>query len=543
MKQATLSVTAVTLVAAVTMILCLTGCGGGNSRAANAGGPDTLVFGRNQDAVRLDPAIVTDGMSLNVARVSLEGLTRYELGSFDVQPCLATSWTVSPDGKTWRFHLRHNVTFQDGTAFNADAVKFNFDRWRLRDNPWHKLLQGSMEYSYYESQFGGFPGAIRNVKVVAPDEVEFDLSKTVAPMLANLAMPAFGISSPTAMKKQAEDYFRQPVGTGPYQVTEWVKDDHITLVAFAGYWGQQPKIHTVVLRDIPDAATSMLALQKGDIDGWEYPRPDDMATLAKDEHLTIYHQPPNNLLYVAINTQKPPFDNVLVRRAINEAIDAKAIVKNFYDPSAKVATDFLPLAVWPHPSKTAYDYNPADARRLLAQAGFPHGFSTTLWYMTLPRPYVPEPQRVAEALQADLRAVGINASLQGFEWGPYLDKTERGDHNLALYGWTGDNGDPDNFLYALLDKDSAIPPGAQNVCFWKNEDFHKLMMAGQGTVDKSVRAKYYLQALQIVHDQAPTVPLVQTGPPIVFKRSVLGYIPNPDNSEPFDSMSIAPGNN
>ncbi|HEV2037341.1 MAG TPA: ABC transporter substrate-binding protein, partial [Candidatus Eremiobacteraceae bacterium] len=517
-------------------------CGGGSSRGANGGGPDTLVFGRNQDAVRLDPAIVTDGMSLNVARVSLEGLTRYELGSFDVQPCLATSWTVSPDGKTWRFHLRRNVTFQDGTAFNADAVKFNFDRWRLRDNPWHKLLRGNMEYSYYESQFGGFPGAIRNVKVVAPDEVEFDLSKTVAPMLANLAMPAFGISSPTAMKNRGEDYFRQPVGTGPYQVTEWVKDDHITLVAFAGYWGQQPKIHTVILRDIPDAATSMLALQKGDIDGWEYPRPDDMATLAKDEHLTIYHQPPNNLLYLAINTQKPPFDNVLVRRAINEAIDAKAIVKNFYDPSAKVATDFLPLAVWPHPSKTAYDFNPADARRLLAQAGFPHGFSTTLWYMTLPRPYVPEPQRVAEALQADLRAVGINASLQGFEWGPYLDKTERGDHNLALYGWTGDNGDPDNFLYALLDKDSAIPPGAQNVCFWKNEDFHKLMMAGQGTVDKSVRAKYYLQALQIVHDQAPTVPLVQTGPPIVFKRTVLGYIPNPDNSEPFDSMSIAPGN-
>ena len=182
--------------------------------------------------------------------------------------------------------------------------------------------------------------------------------------------------------------------------------------------------------------------------------------------------------------------------------------------------------------------SPADARRLLAQAGFPHGFSTTLWYMTTPRPYVAEPQRVAEAIQADLRAIGINATLRGFEWGPFLDKIENGEHDLALAGWSGDNGDPDNFLYALLDKDSAIPPGAQNVCFWKDERFHQLMIAAQGTNDRSERAKYYLQALQIVHDEAPTVPLVHTAPPIVFKRSVLGYIPNPDNSEPFQSMSI-----
>ena len=531
---------AVALLAAL-MCLGLSSCGNG-ARAGTAGASDTLVFGRNKDAVRLDPAIVTDGNSLNVSRVTMEGLTQYALGSFEIAPCLATSWTVSPDGKTWRFHLRHGVTFQDHTPFNADAVKFNFDRWRLKDNPWHKLLQGNLEYSYYESQFGGFPGAIKDVKVTADDEVEFDLTRPVAPMLANLAMPAFGFSSPTAMKKEGQDYFRQPVGTGPYQVTEWQKDDHITLTAFSDYWGAKPKIQTIILKDIPDAATSMLALQKGDLDGWEYPRPDDIGALETDRNLSVYHQPPNNLLYLAINTQRAPFDNVLVRRAVNEAIDANAIVKNFFDPSAKVAEDFLPLAVWPHPSKTMYQYNPTDARKLLAQAGFPHGFSTTLWYMTLPRPYVAEPQRVAEAIQADLRAVGINATLQGFEWGPYLDKTEQGEHSLALSGWTGDNGDPDNFLYSLLDKDSAIPPGAQNVCFWKNEEFHRLMMSAQGTMDKSARAKYYLQALQLVHDEAPTVPLVHTAPPIVFKRTVAGYIPNPDNSEPFQSMSILSGN-
>ena len=313
MKDMLRSLFAVAALAAATMSLSLSGCAG-NGRAGSAGGPDTLVFGRNKDAVRLDPAIVTDGNSLNVSRVTMEGLTQYAVGSFEIAPCLATSWTASPDGKTWRFHLRHNVTFQDNTPFNADSVKFNFDRWRLKDNPWHKLLQGNLEYSYYESQFGGFPGAIKDVKVLGPDQVEFDLSRPVAPMLANLAMPAFGFSSPTAMKKAGEDYFRQPIGTGPYQVTEWQKDDHITLTAYPGYWGAKPKIQTIILRDIPDAATSMLALQKGDLDGWEYPRPDDMGALQSDRNLSVYHQPPNNLLYLAINTQKAPFDNVLVRR-------------------------------------------------------------------------------------------------------------------------------------------------------------------------------------------------------------------------------------
>ncbi len=211
----------------------LAGCGGGGNQ--NSG--DTLVFGRNKDAVRLDPAVVTDGMSLNIARVTMEGLTRYAPASFDIQPSLATSWTVSPDGKIWTFMLRKGVKFQDGTDFDAAAVKTNFDRWRLKNDPLHVALKG--DYSYYESQFGGFPGVIADVRVLAPDKVQIVLTKPVAPMLANLAMPTFSISSPAAMKAKGEDYFREPVGTGPYQVTEWVKDDHITLKAFDGYWGAQ----------------------------------------------------------------------------------------------------------------------------------------------------------------------------------------------------------------------------------------------------------------------------------------------------------------
>lgn len=497
----------------------------------------TLVFGRNKDAVKLDPAVVTDGMSLNVARATMEGLTAYGSGSFEIRPSLATSWTTSPDGKIWTFTLRRGVKFQDGTAFDAAAVKVNFDRWRLKKDPLHLSLPG--DYSYYESQFGGFPGVIADVRVLAPDKVQIVLTKPLAPMLANLAMPSFAMSSPAAMKSKGEDYFREPVGTGPYQVVEWVKDDHITLKAFDGYWGRKPRIGTVILRDIPDAASSLIALQKGEIDGWEYPQPNDLPRIAQDHNLVLYHMPPNNVMYLALNNGKKPFDNVLVRRAINEAIDAKAIVKNFYDPKADVADEFLPAAIWPHGVKVAYPYDPAAARALLARAGYPTGFSTTLWYMTLPRPYLPQPQRVAEAIQADLKAVGINATLEGFEWGTYLERVMNGEADMALYGWSGDNGDPDNFLYVLLDKDSATPPGAQNVCFWKDEQFHQLTTQAQLVTDKAKRSALYDQALAIVHDRAPCVPLVHTSPPIAFNVKVKGYVPHPDSAELFQDLWIA----
>lgn len=522
------------VIALAVAAVILAGCG--NSGNGSTGGT-TLVFGRNKDAVKLDPAIAVDGMSLSVTHNTMEGLTRYAKGSFKIEPSLATSWSVDKTGTRWTFSLRHGVKFQDGTAFDAEAVKFNFDRWRLKDNPYHKWG----DYSIYESQFGGFPGVLKDVKVLAPDRVELDFTKPSAPLLANLAMPSFAISSPAAVKSEGEDYAQKPVGTGAYQIGEWVKDDHITLKAFDGYWGAKPRLTTVILKDIPTPDSSLLSLQKGEIDGWEYPTPDSIAQISKDPQLKIYHLPQNNVMYLAMNELKQPFDNVLVRRAVNEAIDANALVKNFYDPGAFAATEFLPPAVWPTGVKTAYPYDPADARRLLARAGFANGFSTTLWFMTTPRPYLPEPERVAEAIQAQLKAVGISAKLEGFEWGNYLYKVYDGQHSLALFGWSGDNGDPDNFLYVMLDKDSANPPGAQNICFWKNDDFHKLMLAAQTTIDPTRRAELYRQALALVHDQAPLVPLVHNAPPTVFKKSVTGFVPRPDTYQDFKDLYYGGG--
>ena len=522
-----------------TVVICLTFAGvllcAACSGAGNGAGSSTLVYGRNKDAVNLDPAFAPDGMSLSVVHNVLEGLVRYKAGSFAIEPALATSWSHDSSGTKWTFRLRRNVKFQDGTAFDAAAVKFNFDRWRLTSDPYHR----GGDFSYYESQFGGFPGIIREVKVVSPDVVEIDLTKPSAPLLANLAMPSFSMSSPAAIEKEGEQYAQRPVGTGPYAVAEWVHDDHITLVRFGAYWGGAPKLLTIVLKDIPTADSSLLSLQKGEIDGWEYPTPESLAQIEKDPNLHVYRVPPNNTMFLAMNELRQPFGDVRVRRAISEAIDAGAIVRHFYDPSAFVATEFLPPAVWPSGVKTSYPYDPAGAKRLLAQAGYPNGFSTTLWYMTTPRPYLPEPERVAEAIQADLKAIGIDAKLEGFEWGNYLYKVQDGEHNLALYGWTGDNGDPDDFLDTILDESTATPPGAQNVCFWKNAAFHKLMVEAQTTIDERRRAALYTQALGIVKDQAPLVAIVHTAPPTVFKASVDGFVARPDDFQDFDKLSFS----
>lgn len=490
-----------------------------------------LVFARVKDAVDLDPAVATDGLSLNVTSLIMQGLVAFKPGSFDVVPALAQSWKASTDGKTWSFTLRPKVRFSDGTALDAAAVKFNFDRWRLKSNPY----RGNYQYSYYEAQFGGFPGIISDVRADGPDRVTFHLRRPMGPFLRNLAMPSFAIGSPAAIKADLAAFDRKPIGSGPYLLGEWVKDDHIMLTANPG-WTPKPAYDRVIIRDIPDQATSVLSLQKGDIDGLSDLRPDDAASLAKVRGVKIYRQPSNNVSYLAMNMDKKPFGDVRVRQAIAYAIDIDAIVKAFYGEGAMVAGNWLPpgmLGV--NPAVKAYPHDPAKAKALLAQAGFKNGFSTDLFYGTAPRPYMPEPQRIAEAIQANLRSVGINLTLQPFEWAVYLSKIKNGEHPICLIGWTGDNGDPDNFLYPLLDKDSAVK-GGQNYSFWRDERFHTLMIAGQTTIDEKKRALIYAEASKMIHDQAPAIPLVHTTVPFAMKATVGGVIARPDSILNFELM-------
>jgi len=520
------------LSACAALALFLGSCGGnvGNGAAGNA----TLVIARVKDAVILDPAQATDGMSLNLTQEMMKGLVEFKLGNFDVQPAIAASWKMNGGGLNWTFTLKKGLKFSDGTPIDAAAVKFNFDRWRLTKNPYHQ----NYPYGYYADMFGGFPGLIKDVATPNAQTVVFTLTRPLGPFLRDLAMPPFAIASPSAVRRDLAGFGTRPVGYGPYVLKEWVKDDHITLAANPTWQGVKPVYTTVIVRDIPDQATSVLEMQRGGIDVLTDPRPDDAVQLAKQSGITVYQQPSNNNSYVALNVQKAPFGKLAVRQAIAYAIDVRAIVKAFYAAGAVVASNWTPPGMLgENPALRPYPYDPAKARQLLAQAGLPNGFSTNLYYPTIPRPYMPEPQRIAEAIQADLKKAGINVTLEPFEWGVFLDKIRNGEHEMCLIGWSGDNGDPDNFFYPLLDKDSALAkPNGQNYSFWEDDAFHSLILRGQAALADSARAAIYRQANAMVHDRVPALPIVHTTVPVVLKSAIGGFVPSPDTHIAFEYL-------
>jgi peptide/nickel transport system substrate-binding protein len=517
--------------------LALGGCGGG---AGASGGDVPLVMARVKDAVVLDPSHATDGLSLNTTNEVLQNIVTFKPGSFDVVGDAAKSWTRSADGKIWTFELYPNRVFADGTPLDAAAVKFNLDRWRLTTNPAH----GNFAYTYYADDFGGFPGVITGVQAPTKTRVVVTLSKPFGPFLRDIAEQSFGIGSPKAITADPKGFELKPVGSGPYMVAEWQRDDHITLVANPKFAGTpKPGYQTVIIRDIPDQATSVLSIQKGDIDMLTDPRPDDAKALAKQTGLSVVEQPSNNVSYVAMDVEKKPFGDVRVRRAVAYALDAATMAKSLYSTGAAVADNWTPPGMLgENPAVKAYPHDVAKAKSLLAAAGFPHGFATTLSYSTAPRPYLPEPQRVAETIQAELAQAGIQITLQPAEWGVFLDKIKHGQHDMCLIGWTGDNGDPDNFFYPLLDQDSARKDGnAQNYSFWRDPAFHTLMLAGQATVDDAKRKPIYMQANAMVHDQVPAVSLVHTTVPLVMKSSIEGFVPSPNTSYHFNLIKAPAG--
>jgi peptide/nickel transport system substrate-binding protein len=515
--------------AALLATLALGACSGGSN--ATGGGP-ALVVARVKDAVILDPSQATDGQSLNVTQEIMKGLVQFKPGTFEVEPAIAQSWVMSPDGRTWTFSIKRGLTFSDGTPIDAAAVKFNFDRWRLISSPYH----GNYAYPYYATMFGGFPGLIADVAVADAGVVVFTLKRPFAPFLHDLAMPSFAIGSPKAIRNDLEGFASHPVGWGPYTFVEWVKDDHITLQANPAY-PVKAAYPTVSIRDVPDQAASMAALVEGTVDILTDPRPDDAVALASKPGISVYYQPANNNSYLAMNMDRKPFEKLGVRQAIAYAVDVRGIVKAYYPKGALVADNWTPAGMMgENPAVKAYPFDVAKAKALLAAAGFPNGFSTELFYPTIPRPYMPEPQKVAEAIAAQLKAIGITVHLDPFEWGVFLEKVHNGEHAMCLVGWSGDNGDPDNFMYTLLDLDSAHRPNSQNYSFWRDPNFHDLMISGQSTTNLAKRAGIYRQANALIHEMAPAIPIVHVTSPVAMKSSIGGFVPSPDTHISFEYL-------
>lgn len=516
--------------------------------AAQAGG--TLVFGSAGDAVRLDPADVTDGESIQRMDNIFEGLVEYESGSTEIQPCLATSWETSEDGKEITFKLRRGVKFHDGTAFNADAVVFSFARQYDTNHPYNE--RG--EWAYWGYMFGDVD------KMVKIDDytVKLVLKRINASIMTSLAMFTVNIVSPTNAEKWGADAFKNPAGTGPFKFVEWVKDDHITLEANDKYWREKPKLDRVIFRVIPDPSARLMALEVGEVHGIEYPDPAHFDKIRANADLKLLTEPGMNVGYMAMNTgygymdananavrdsDEPwvktpgyfePLTNKEVRQAINYAIDKQAIVDDLYMGTAIVAKNGMPPFMLGYNDYVEdYPYDPQKAKRLLAEAGYPDGFEVTLHVMPVSRPYMFDPPKIGEAIQSYLAAVGITVKFYQVDWGTYLQETEAGKHQMCLLGWTGDNGDPDNFMNVLYGPNATSIGTAGNYGFYNDEGAQFLLSQALQTYDVKERAHYYRIVQQMIHDAAPWVYLAHSNQNVVFRKNVQGYVLHPTSRKFF----------
>ncbi|MFQ6088443.1 MAG: ABC transporter substrate-binding protein [Candidatus Methanofastidiosia archaeon] len=518
-----------------------------------------FTFGSSGDAVRLDPADVTDGESIQRTDNIYESLVRYKEESTEVEPCLAERWDISADGLEFTFYLRKGVKFHDGTEMTADDVVFSFERQYNADHWAH----GYGEWAYWGWMFYD----VDHVEKIDDYTVKIVLSQPNASILTSLAMFTVSIVSEEAAKEWGEDFFSHPVGTGPFKFVEWIKDDHITLEAFDDYWGGRAKIDKLIFRVIPDTSARLLALEKGEIDGMEYPNPDDLDRINANPDLVLMTQPGMNTGYLAINTgwgyndengngvfdpdtetwvrtegAQDPLMNVLVRRAIAHAIDKKSIVENLYRGTAIPAKTIIPPLLFGYNDAIVdYEYNPEKSKQLLVDAGYPDGFETVLWVMPVSRPYMFDPPKIGEAIQSYLAAVGIKAEIYQVEWGTYLQETEAGKHPMCLLGWTGDNGDPDNFINVLCGPNSAIIGAAGNVAFYNNMEVQDLLTKALRTYDKDERIRLYKQAEAIIHEDVPWIFLAHATQMLVFRKNVHGYKLHPTSRKFFYPVWIEEG--
>ena len=480
--------------------------------AAGSASAKTLVFCSEGSPENFYPGVNTTGTSFDGNEPLYNRLVEFERGGTKVVPGLAERWDISPDGKEYTFHLRkgvkwHNTSksFKPTRDMNADDVLFMFERQWKEDNPFFKVT--SPNHSYFNDM--GMPKLLVSIAKVDEHTIKIVLNKPEAPFLANLAMPYAAVQSKEyadAMLKAGtpEKIDQDPIGTGPFTLQQYQKDAVIRYKAFPAYWGGKAKLDNLVYAITPDASVRWAKLQKGECHVMPYPNPADLEAIRKDSNITVLEQPGLNVGYLAYNTTKKPFDDVRVRKAINMAIDKKAIIDGVYLSTGVAAKNPIPPTMWSYNDAVKDDpFDPAAAKKLLAEAGYPNGLTTDLWAMPVQRPYNPNARRIAELMQADLAKIGVKAEIKSFEWGEYRKRLQQGEHQMGMMGWTGDNGDPDNFLYTLLGCASAQSASGSNVAKFCHQPYEDLVVKAKTVTSQAERAKLYEQAQVIFKEQAP----------------------------------------
>ncbi|WP_413740517.1 dipeptide ABC transporter periplasmic-binding protein DppA [Sodalis sp. RH14] len=503
----------------------------------------TLVYCSEGSPEGFNPQLFTAGTTYDASSIPIYNrIVQFKIGTTETQPGLAERWDISDDKKTYTFHLRHGVKWQSNADFtptrdfNADDILFTFNRQKDADNPYHNVSGGN--YQYFSGM--GLDKLIARIEKVDDDTVRFVLNRPESPFLADLAMDFASITSAEYAAKMLkagtpEKIDLQPIGTGPFQLVQYQKDSKIVYNAFAGYWGEKPKIDRLIFSITPDASIRYAKLQKNECQVMSFPNPADIAKMKDNKDIVVKEQAGLNVGYLSFNVEKKPLDQLKVRQALIQAVDKQSILDAVYLGGGQAAKNLIPPILWGYNDAVQdYPYDPAKARQLLKEAGLADGFAIDLWAIPVQRPYNPNARRMAEMIQSDWAKIGVTARIVTYEWGEYLKRAKNGEHQTMMAGWTGDNGDPDNFFATLFGCDAAH--NGSNYSKWCYPPFETVIQAARIESDPQKRAALYRQAQVIMHDQAPALLIAHSTVYEPIRKEVKGYIV--DRKHHFEIVSV-----
>ncbi|WP_295807097.1 ABC transporter substrate-binding protein [uncultured Nitratireductor sp.] len=513
---------------------------------SGAAGAKTLVYCSEGSPEGFDPALYTAGTTFDASSKPVYNrLVQFEPGTTNTVPGLAESWEISDDGLEVTFKLREGVKFHTtdfftpSRDFNADDVLFSFNRQLQEDHPYHAYVEGA-SWEYFNGM--SMPDLVKSIEKVDDYTVKFVLNRPEAPFIANLAMDFASIFSKEYADQLSEagnlsDLNQKPVGTGPFQFVAYQPDAVIRYKAHPDYWNGKQPIDDLVFAITTEASVRQQKLIAGECHITPYPNPADIESLKANEALKVDEQEGLNVGYLAYNTKVAPFDNAQVRKALNMAINKEAILDAVFQGAGQAAKNPIPPTMWSYNDAVEDDaYDPEASKKMLEEAGV-SDLSMKVWAMPVQRPYNPNARRMAELIQEDFSKVGVNVEIVSYEWGEYLERSKAEDRDGAvLLGWTGDNGDPDNFLAVLLGCDAV---GGSNRAQWCNEEFDGLIQKAKTLSSQEERAELYEEAQLVFKREAPWATIAHSVVHMPMRKEVTGYKMDPLGGHAFEGVDIA----
>ena len=512
-----------------------------------------LVYCSEGSPAGFDPGQYTTGTDFDASAETIYNrLSQFERGGTVVEPGLATSWDVSPDNLTWTFHLRDGVKFhttpyfKPTRDFNADDVLFTFNRMLDKDMPFRKAYP--TEFPYFTDM--GMDKNIAKVEKIDDKTVRFTLNSVDAAFIQNLAMSFASIQSAEYADKllkegKPADINQKPIGTGPFVFKSYQKDSNIRYTGNKDYWKPEDvKIDNLIFAITTDPSVRMQKLKKNECQVTLFPRPADLQALKADPDLKMPQQAGFNLGYIAYNVmdkikgsdQPNPMAQLKVRQALDMSVNKQQIIDSVYQGAGQLAVGAMPPTQWSYDTSIKdAPFDPEKAKQLLKEAGVKEGTEIVLWAMPVQRPYNPNAKLMAEMLQSDWSKIGIKAKITSYEWGEYIKRSKGGENGAMLIGWSGDNGDPDNWLGTLFGCDSLE---GNNFSKWCDPQFDKLVKAAKATTDVAERTKLYQQAQQLLKSQVPMTPIAHSTVYQPMRKNVEDFKISPFGLNSFYGVSI-----